>query len=354
MTKAKASRLGKGLNSLLAPPSMPVEVSSGAVRELADVASDGPKASHGKRALNQSGGSSSVPEGAALVEGVHYLGVEQISPNRQQPRQDFDDSALESLAESIKRDGLMQPIIVRRLSSGANGEGQGANKAEKGANGGGIRYELVAGERRWRAAQRAGLTSIPALLRDLDEQQSAEWALIENLQREDLNPIERAEAFQRLGENHGLSHDAIADRVGLDRSTVTNLLRLLNLAPGVRDLVRRNLLSMGHSRALAGLQDHERQVKLAEQALREGWSVRQIEAEVRSAGQNASGSARSKPAAKEKAAYLIDLEKQIGEQLSTKVQIKAARKKGQGTLSIDFYSIDQFDELLAKLGVETE
>ena len=224
----------------------------------------------------------------------------------------------------------------------------------KGANGGGVRYELVAGERRWRAAQRAGLTSIPALLRDLDEQQSAEWALIENLQREDLNPIERAEAFQRLGENHGLSHDAIADRVGLDRSTVTNLLRLLNLAPGVRDLVRRNLLSMGHSRALAGLQDHERQVKLAEQALREGWSVRQIEAEVRSAGQNASGSARSKPAAKEKAAYLIDLEKQIGEQLSTKVQIKAARKKGQGTLSIDFYSIDQFDELLAKLGVETE
>src|SRR5690606_18250446 len=142
-------------------------------------------------------------------------------------------------------------------------------------------YELIAGERRWRAAQIAELTTLPALVRDLDDRQIAELALIENLQREDLNAIERAEAFQRLADTFAMSHEAIAERVGLDRSTVANLIRLLALAPGVQRLVRDDLLSMGQARALASVGDPAQQEALAKQAVREGMSVREVEAAVR-------------------------------------------------------------------------
>ena len=226
----------------------------------------------------------------------------------------------------------MQPVVVRPVGKGG--------------------YELVAGERRWRAARTAGLERIPALLRELDDRQLAEWALIENLQREDLNPIERAEAFERLGDGFGLSHEEIAARVGLERSTVSNLLRLLRLAGPVREMVVREALSMGQARALAGVDSPAEQQMLAERAVKEGMSVRQVEAAVKTLRQGGEVKAPAKKALR--AAYLDDLERQIGEQLSTKVQIKTARKKGAGTLSIDFYSIDQFDELLAKLGVETQ
>ena len=336
MSKAKTPRLGKGLNRLMAPPAMPVEIANGGVKQADQSPKPGPEQSD----QGTAGGLSVEPATENESSELRYIAVDRISPNRQQPRQDFDEASLEQLAASIARDGLIQPIVVRISRS----EGDNGKQA----------YELVAGERRWRAAQRAGLDTIPTLVRDLTEQQSAEWALVENLQREDLNPIERAEAFQRLGDAHGLSHDAIAETVGLDRSTVTNLLRLLKLAPAVRDLVRRDLLSMGHSRALAGLEDEALQQKLAEQALREGWSVRQTESAVRAAVAGKADHAAPGKKTKPKPAYLMDLERQIGEQLSTKVQIKAARKKGQGTLSIDFYSIDQFDDILAKLGVETE
>ena len=336
MSKAKAPRLGKGLNRLMAPPAMPVEIANGGVKQSGQP----PKPGSEKSDQGTAEGLSVEPAAENEASELRYIAVDRISPNRQQPRQDFDEASLEQLAASIARDGLMQPIVVRV----SRAKGDGGEQA----------YELVAGERRWRAAQRAGLDTIPALVRKLTEQQSAEWALVENLQREDLNPIERAEAFQRLGDAHGLSHDAIAETVGLDRSTVTNLLRLLKLAPAVRDLVRRDLLSMGHSRALAGLEDEALQQKLAEQALREGWSVRQTESAVRAAVAGKADQPAPGKKIKPKPAYLMDLERQIGEQLSTKVQIKAARKKGQGTLSIDFYSIDQFDDILAKLGVETE
>ncbi|MEM9916252.1 MAG: ParB/RepB/Spo0J family partition protein [Planctomycetota bacterium] len=265
--------------------------------------------------------------------GYSRLRVSDIDANASQPRQRFDETALQQLADSVKREGLIQPVVVRPTAGG--------------------RYELVAGERRWRAAGLAGLEAIPAFVKQLDDRQVAEWALIENLQREDLNPIERAEAFRRLGESFGLSHEAIAERVGLERSTVTNLLRLLKLSPPVRDMVIRGLLSMGQSRALGGIDDPAQQLALAERVIKEEMSVRQVEAQVKALNQGS-----DKPAASSKKtarpAYLDDLERQIGEQLSTKVQIKTARKKGAGTLSIDFYNIDQFDELLAKLGVEAQ
>ncbi|MEM1027849.1 MAG: ParB/RepB/Spo0J family partition protein [Planctomycetota bacterium] len=318
--KKRPSRLGRGLSSLMAT-SVPVDSGAGAagVRKSAaeSIMAAAPAAD---------------PVGSE-ADGYSRLKVSDIDANASQPRQRFDEAALQQLADSVKREGLIQPVVVRPTAAG--------------------RYELVAGERRWRAAGLARLEAIPAFVKQLDDRQVAEWALIENLQREDLNPIERAEAFQRLGDSFGLSHEAIAERVGLERSTVTNLLRLLKLSPPVRDMVIRGLLSMGQSRALGGIDDPAHQLALAERVVKEEMSVRQVEAQVKALNQGYDKPAASpkKPA---RPAYLDDLERQIGEQLSTKVQIKTARKKGAGTLSIDFYNIDQFDELLAKLGVEAQ
>ena len=268
--------------------------------------------------------------------GLVHLAVDIIQRNRHQPRQRFDAASISALAESISTQGLMQPIVVRPLPEDTS------------------RFELIAGERRWRAAQQAGLSRVPALVSEVDDKQAAEWALIENLQREDLNPIEKAEAFQRLADQFALSHSEIAKRVGLERSSVSNLLRLLDLSDFVRDLVRENLLSMGQARAIAGVNDSAQQRALAEAAVREGWSVRQVESEARRLSQ--AGKISSTPASKSASvsAALSDLEKQIGQQLGTRVKIKSGKKKGAGTLSIDFFSLDEFDALMARLDVKTD
>jgi ParB family chromosome partitioning protein len=265
-------------------------------------------------------------------DGLVHLDVAAIHANQHQPRQRFDPSKIKALAQSIQRDGLMQPIVVRPTDQPG-------------------RYELVAGERRWRAAQEAGLQRVPALIRDIDDAKSAELALIENLQREDLNAIEKAEAFQHLGDRFGLTHRDIAERVGLDRSSVSNLLRLLDLSDFVRDLVRENVLSMGQARAIAGLENAVQQRALAEKAVREGLSVRQVEQEAR----RLQAPEPSTPASKSSGSpVLSDLEKQIGTQLGTRVKIKAGKKKGTGTLAIDFYSLDEFDVLLSRLDVKAD
>lgn len=322
--KPRHSRLGRGLSSLMATP---VEVSPAKIAPAAAPQQAQQPDSPDQADQNQTGDPSI---------GLAHLPVSFIQRNRHQPRQKFDASAIQSLAESIQREGLMQPIVVRPLPEDAG------------------RYELIAGERRWRAAQQAGLEQVPALVRDLDDEKSAEWALIENLQREDLNPIEKAEAFQRLGNQFGLSHSEIAGRVGLERSSVSNLLRLLDLSDFARGLVQENLLSMGQARAIAGLSDAAQQRSLAEQAVREGLSVRQVESEVRRLQDGASTHHPRAASAKAGSTVLTDLEKQIGQQLSTRVKIKSGRKKGSGTLAIDFYSLDEFDALLARLDVQTD
>ncbi len=228
----------------------------------------------------------------------------------------------------------MQPIIVRPTGSGQDG------------------YEIVTGERRWRAAQIADLARIPAIVRDLNDRQLAEWALIENLQREDLNPIERAEAFSKLIDQFGLSHEEAGSRVGMDRSSISNHLRLLGLSEPVKQLIREGLLSMGQARALAGLSDVDQQRMLAERAVRQGMSVREVESAVRRFTKG--GTISTKARQRSSSPYLADLEKQIAEQLGTKVHIRAGRKKGAGTLSIEFYSLDQFDALVGRLGVHTD
>ena len=321
--KNRPSRLGRGLSSLMATP-VEVAVPQAAPADAPD--SPTPEAADHK--------ASEVPSGIVSAEdGLSHLDVTTIQPNRHQPRQRFDPARIKSLAESIKQDGMMQPIVVRPAAAS---DGQ---------------YELIAGERRWRAAQEAGLMQVPALIREIDEEKAAELALIENLQREDLNAIEKAEAFQHLGDQFGLTHTQIAERVGLERSSVSNLLRLLDLSDFVRDLVRENVLSMGQARAIAGLADAVQQRALAERAVREGLSVRQVEQEARRLQQPAASREPSKSTGQ---SVLGDLEKQIGQQLGTRVKIKAGKKKGAGTLAIDFYSLDEFDALLARLDVKTD
>ncbi len=286
--------------------------------------------------------------------GLQYVPLDAIAANPHQPRQHFEQAAIESLAASIRRDGLMQPIVLRPSPSApAPGSGGGATAGS--TRDGSARYQIVAGERRWRAAKLAGLDRIPAVVRELDEQTATEWTLIENLQREDLNPIERAEAFKNLAEQFHLSHEQIAQRVGLERATITNLLRLLNLSQSVRELVRQELISMGQARAIAGLNSVQAQEALAGRAVREGLSVRQVERLARQlAGDGAAAGPTKLPkgAIAGKSAYFRDLEKQISQQLGTKVHLNPSRKKGAGRLTIEFYSLDEFDAIMNRLGVE--
>ena len=343
----KSARLGRGLSALLNQP-VPIQPIDEDAPDTDHHPPDGPAdPDHPHPEADPSADASHAqpspePDPGQDPPALRNVPVAAIQPNRHQPRQRFDEHALEQLAQSIREAGVMQPIVVRPIDP--------PNPDEPA-------FELVAGERRWRAARIAGLDQIPALVRELSDQQLAEWALIENLQREDLNPIERAQAFSQLVEHFHLRHDDIAQRVGVDRSTVSNLLRLLTLHEPVRQLVSDGQLSAGQARALAGLDDPDQQLALARHAIAQAWSVRRIEDAVRkqNAQQTQPDSATtSRPASTVRSAQLADLERQVAEQLHTKVRIKPGRKKGTGTLTIEFYDLDHFDSLLKQLGVETE
>lgn len=319
----RQARLGRGLSTLMAGgqqgSKQPVQVEQTSSTPPSDPETD----SESNREGHDQSGFRQVP-------------VDAIQPNPYQPRQQFNAASLASLVSSIKADGVLQPLLVRRHA--------GADD----------RFELVAGERRWRAAQQAGLATVPAIVRDLSDRETAELALIENLQREDLNPIERAEAFTQLADRYKLSHEQIAERVGADRSTISNTLRLLSLHDDVQQLVRDGLLSAGQARAIAALTDPAGQRALAIKAVKQGMSVRQVEAAVRQATGVTGGQGGSDNPKGRRAAHLADLEKQISQQLGTKVRISQGRKKGSGTLALDFYSLEQFETLLEQLGVKTD
>ena len=199
------------------------------------------------------------PASATLAE----VSIDEIIPNPLQPRLHFDEESMAELATSISHVGVLQPILVRPVDGG---------------------YQLIAGERRWRAARRAGLTTVPAVVRSSDDVSSVEEALVENLQRDDLTPLEEAAAYQQLIEDFGVTHDDVAKRVGKSRSAVTNTLRLLGLPPGVQHLLADGKLSAGHARALLGTPDRTLQERLAQQAVSDGWSVRTMEEAVRRGG----------------------------------------------------------------------
>lgn len=269
-----------------------------------------------------------VQEQVDTFEGLVYLSTTSIIPNARQPRQVFDDDAITALADSIKTAGLMQPIVVRNTST--SGE-----------------YELVAGERRWRAAQIAGLAKLPCIVKDLDDKTSAEWALIENLQREDLNPIDRAEAFDRLVVDFNATQKEIASQLGIDRSSVANFLRLNDLEPSVKDAVRDGRLSMGHAKVILGIPDTSTSKAIARRCAREQWSVRELERQLKKQTGRNSTKAKTEQTALEM--YMQNLADQLGNHLGTKAIISVGKKKGTGKLTIEFYSNDQFEGILDTL-----
>jgi len=258
--------------------------------------------------------------------------TDEIHPNPNQPRKHFDEASLRSLAASIRSAGLMQPIVVRPGLAGG--------------------FQLVVGERRWRAAQLIGLSPLPAIVQELDDQTATTWALIENVQREDLNPIERAEAFRQLIDEHGLTHQELADRVGVNRSSVTNFLRLLELDEASRADVRDERLTVGHAKVLLAITNSIQRRRLAEAAIRQAWSVRELERRVGQLSNRAAVGPADPPAAMD--AHVQDLQRQLGAHLGTKVTIQAGKKKGTGRLIIDFYGLDQFDGLMQRRGFVSE
>jgi ParB family chromosome partitioning protein len=323
--RKRKRRLGKGLDSLLSkavdvsPPRTSDEVDGEGV-SLPDSGVD-TKNNRGATKANPTelDSSSSQVDG-----GIVYISVSQITPNPRQPRQVFDDESLTALADSIKSAGLMQPIIVRRI------DGQ-------------KKLELVAGERRWRAAVLAGITQLPTLIRDIDEKTSAEWALIENLQREDLNPIDRAEAFDRLVVDFNVTQKEIATQLGINRSSVANFLRLNDLEPFAKDALRDGRISMGHAKVLLGIPDITTCKAMAKRCAGEQWSVRELERRIKRLASSASKSSRSDEPLE---MYMNNLGEQLGEHLGTQVSISLGSKKGSGKVSISFYSNEQFEGIL--------
>jgi ParB family chromosome partitioning protein len=298
---ARSSGLGKGLSSII----------PGA--ELADA---------------------DTTQGAVLAE----VPVASVAPNPNQPRVHFDEESLTELSASIAEMGVLQPILVRPLDEGG--------------------FELIAGERRWRAAQRAGLTTIPAVIRMTDDVSSVEQALVENLHREDLTALEEAAAYQQLLDEFGLTHDQVANRVGKSRSAITNSLRLLGLPPAVQHLLADGQLSAGHARALLGTPDRARQEQLAREAASGGWSVRMVEEAVRGATtatdvSDVAVDAHPEPAPNDGAGLtpatrlrppgLLELEHLLAEHLDTRVSVQMTAKKGRVT--IEFADLEDLERI---------
>ncbi|MFN7950323.1 MAG: ParB/RepB/Spo0J family partition protein [bacterium] len=251
--------------------------------------------------------------------------VEQLRPNPNQPRKRFDPEALHSLAATVRERGVLQPILARRTDTG---------------------YEIIAGERRWRAATAAGLTEVPVVVTEVDAGASFEISLIENLQRSDLDPIEEAEALEKLVDSAGLSHEEVAARIGKDRVTVTNAIRLLKLPDAIRGHIAVGELSAGHGRALLGLDSAERQLELARTTIAESLSVRELERRVQ-------GGRRTTPPARTKGrASSPDLraaEKELEQALTLKVRITPARRGAGGKIEIVYSSLDDFDRIRERL-----
>lgn len=290
MTTMKKKRLGRGLGSLI-----------GNIDDL-----------------------TAEPVGDQL-SGLTEIDIDRVQRGKYQPRQVFDQESLQELAESIRVQGIVQPIVVRAEGS---------------------HYELVAGERRWRAAQLAGLQKVPAVIRELDAKSAAAIGLIENIQREDLNPLEQAQAFSRLIEEFDLTHQQVADSVGRSRAAVSNLLRLLDLAEPVKQQVNKGLLDMGHARALLALIRHD-QVEVAKLVVNRGLSVRETELLVKRT-LAAANLVKVKPRATDP--DIKRLENRISEKLGANVKIKPG-KKGSGQLVISFHSAAELDGILEHLSL---
>lgn len=263
-----------------------------------------------------------IPQHDVVDQGYAVLSIDHIEPNPQQPRVAFDDAALEELAASIVEVGVLQPVVVRSVDEN--------------------RYELIAGERRWRAAKRAGLNEVPAVVRSTDEQGTLTEALIENVQREDLGPLEEAAAYRQLLEDFELTHEEIGKRVGKSRATVTNSLRLLQLPASIQGLLERGELVSGAARALLNVEDVAFAEHIANRAVAEGWSVRQVEDAVRIRANQPDEEVPPK-VTQVRPVAIIELEQRLSEHLGTPVKIQYRGDKGK--VVINFSSLDELEKI---------
>jgi ParB family transcriptional regulator, chromosome partitioning protein len=268
-------------------------------------------------------------------EQVYRIPVGQIRPCPFQPRRDFAEETLKELADSIREQGVLQPLVVRAREGG---------------------YELIAGERRWRAAQIAGLTELPVLVREADDRKVLELALIENLQRENLNPIEEALGYSKLIKDFALTQEEAAVKVGKNRATVANLLRLLQLHPDVQNYLRSGLLTFGHARAILGIAHSDSQKQLAEEVIRDGLSVRETEQLVNARNAQKNAHANNGALAKRPSfapdVHISALQGQLQERFGTKVLVRY--RKGKGAVEIRFFNDDDLDRILEVLGVKMD
>jgi len=265
-----------------------------------------------------------VPE--AETSPAKSLLVDEISPNRMQPRSFFNDDKLEELVASIKEHGIIQPVVVQKADSG---------------------YELIVGERRWRASKKLGLKKIPAVIREVSDEQSLEIAIIENIHRQDLNPIEEAEAYARLSKEFALTQEMVADRVGKSRAAVANTMRLLNLSGSIKEDLVSGRISMGHARALLSLENTKKMEALRKEIVKQNLTVRQTEKRVNKlkidSGKNSIHSGTQKDI------FIKDLEKDLARRLGTKVEISP--KKNGGKLVVIYYSDDDLERIQQLMGI---
>lgn len=273
-----------------------------------------------RKALGKGLGALLATPEPSVLDGVVEISMEEIQPGAHQPRRKFSEKTLRGLADSIRGQGLLQPVVVRPLLEGG--------------------YELVAGERRWRAARLASLQAIPAVVREADDRQATELSLVENIQREDLNAIEQAEAYRRLMDEFGLSQEDIAARTGKDRTTISNFLRLLNLPKIIQEEVMEGRLTAGHARALLALSSQKAQLDLCKKIKAKGLSVRQAETLARQPE-------RKGPSPRPKDIFLSEAEGALRRRLGTKVRIQGSAKRGK--IEINYFTGEELEGLLSLL-----
>lgn len=314
MAAKKTRGLGRGLDALFGD----VEVNLSVKED--DRAEEAAKQENGDPAKSAE---SSENEITRVENGISYIDINDIKPNLSQPRKNFDEEKLRELASSIEEHGLIQPVVLRKAKVG---------------------YEIVAGERRWRAARLIGIKELPCIVKDLTDEENMLLAIIENMQREDLNPIEEAEGISQMMDTYGLTQEEVSKSLGKSRPYITNSLRLLKLNTGVKGYVSDGTLSAGHARALAAISDEEKQRELAEIAVREGLSVRQIE---KLARENKETRGRKGTRSKSKSPDVMRVEEDLKEILGTKVNLSQRGKKGK--IEIEFYSREDLDRLIELL-----
>ncbi|MBE0535580.1 MAG: ParB/RepB/Spo0J family partition protein [Phycisphaerae bacterium] len=311
--KSKRRHLGRGLEALLGPMSgMPSEMPAPVATPAVGAAAAVPPAV-------------ALPPDNTMKAAMRMLPVGEILANPYQPRQTWSDADLADLATSIRVNGILQPVLVRKQGGG---------------------YELIAGERRLRAARLAGLEEVPAVVREATDEEMLELALVENIHRADLNPIERATAYQNYIHTFSLTQTAAAERLGEDRSVVANFLRLLDLPGDVKAMLAEGQLAMGHARAILALPTDELRRKLAHRALAGRLSVREVERLVK---MSLEGARETK--VKEKPANIVDVERRLKAALGTKVKISARKAGNKGRIIIEYHSLDEFDRLAERMGV---